>query len=113
MSKSSRRIMRTTAAVIGMSAIGALGSGTAFADTVPALDGAPDAGGATGATDLTGAQDGLGAVQEVGGTDLHSFELPSVADQSVHSAYLARRHHGGHRGHGHGHGHQRRHHHHR
>lgn len=92
MSKSSRRIMRTTAAVIGMSAIGAMGSGTAFAATAPALDGAPDAAGATG---LTGVQDGLGAVEEVGGTDLHSFEMPSVADQSVKSAYVARRHHDG------------------
>lgn len=90
MSKSSRWTVRTTAAVIGMTAIGAMGSGTAFAATAPGLDGVPDT---AGATDLAGAQDGLGAVEEVGGTDLHSFEMPSAADQSVTSAYPARRHH--------------------
>lgn len=80
MSKSSRRFVQTTVAVVGMAAVGAVGSGTAFAQTATDLDRTPEG---AGQADLAGVEDGLGSAEEVGGVDLNSFQLPSLGDQSV------------------------------
>jgi hypothetical protein len=88
MSKSSRRVVQTTVAVVGMAAVGAVGSGTAFAQTAADLDRTPEG---VGHTDLAGVEDGLGAAEEVGG-DLYSFQLPALGDQSVkNSHHLAKK----------------------
>ena len=73
MNMSGRRILKTTAAVVGISALGALGTGTAFAATPADLHGAPTTHGTStaDATDLA-----TPASSKSG--DLHTFAVPKM-----------------------------------
>ncbi|MBA2324591.1 MAG: hypothetical protein H0V92_11465, partial [Pseudonocardiales bacterium] len=83
MNKSSRRVLRTTAAVLGVTALGAVGSGTAFADTVGDVHGVSNG---HSDTDFAPADDSAGLPSdELGAPDMHTFQMPSLGDQNVRS----------------------------
>lgn len=73
MNMSGRRILKTTAAVVGISALGALGSGTAFAATPADLGGAPTSHG-TSTADAAG----LSSPTSSSASDLHAFAVPKM-----------------------------------
>jgi hypothetical protein len=73
MNVSGRRILKTTAAVVGISALGALGTGTAFAATPTDLGGVPNSHG-TSATDAAG----LSSPTSSQSGDLHTFAMPKM-----------------------------------
>lgn len=74
MNISGRRILKTTATVVGLGALGALGSGTAFAATSADLGGAPTSHGA-GAVD----EAGLSSPTSAKSGEPHSFAMPKMA----------------------------------
>src|SRR5882757_4953178 len=74
MNMSGRRILKTTAAVVGIGALGALGSGTAFAATSTDLGGAPNSHG-TSTADAAG----LATPASSKSGDLHTFAMPKMA----------------------------------
>lgn len=73
MNMSGRRILKTTAAVVGISALGALGSGTAFAATPTHLGDAPTTHG-TSAADATD----LASPASSKSDELHTFAVPKM-----------------------------------
>jgi len=73
MNMSGRRILKTTAAVVGISAMGALGTGTAFAATTTDLGGAPTTHG-TSTADATD----LASPSSSKSGDLHTFAMPKM-----------------------------------
>ena len=73
MNMSGRRILKTTAAVVGMSALGALGTGTAFAATPTDLGAAPTSHG-TSTADAAG----LSSPASSQSGDLHTFAMPKM-----------------------------------
>ena len=74
MKMSGRRILKTTAAVVGISALGALGAGTAFAATPTDLGDAPSGHG-TSTIDRVD----LSSPASSKGSDLHTFAMPKMA----------------------------------
>jgi hypothetical protein len=74
MNMSGRRILKTTAAVVGISALGALGAGTAFAATPTDLGDAP-----TGHGTSTMDKVDLSSPASSKGSDLHTFAMPKMA----------------------------------
>lgn len=74
MNESGRRILKTTAAVVGISALGVLGSGTAFAATSTDLGGAPSSSGTSTADEA-----GLSSPASSRGGDLHTFAVPKMS----------------------------------
>ena len=73
MNVSGRRILKTTAAVVGISALGALGTGTAFAATPTDLGVAPTSHG-TSTADAAG----LSSPTSSNSGELHSFAMPKT-----------------------------------
>lgn len=73
MNMSGRRILKTTAAVVGMSALGALGTGTAFAATPTDIGVAPTSHGTS-----TADASGLSSPSSSSTGDLHSFAVPKM-----------------------------------
>ena len=73
MNMSGRRILKTTAAVVGISALGALGPGTAFAATTTDLGSAPTTHG-TSTADATD----LASPSSSKSGDLHTFAVPKM-----------------------------------
>jgi hypothetical protein len=74
MNMSGRRILKTTAAVVGISALGALGTGIAFAATPTDLGEAP-----TGHGTSTMDKVDLSSPTSSKGSDLHTFAMPKMA----------------------------------
>jgi hypothetical protein len=82
MNMSGRRILKTTAAVVGISALGALGSGTAFAATSSHQGIAPTTHGAStaDATDLASPSSSKSG-------DLHTFAVPKMDTHTAAPSY--------------------------
>ncbi|HTK62584.1 MAG TPA: hypothetical protein VL595_09410 [Pseudonocardia sp.] len=82
MNVSGRRILKTTAAVVGISALGALGTGTAFAATPTDLGVAPTSHG-TSTADTAG----LSSPTSSSADELHSFAAPKMATHVSEPSY--------------------------
>lgn len=74
MKMSGRRILKTTAAVVGISALGAMGTGTAFAAAPTGLGDAPTGHGTSTIDNV-----GLTSPASSKGSELHTFAMPKMA----------------------------------